>query len=283
MRFRLRPFVRKLRNQAFLWRRAIAAAALATALLTAVFAASAAVWPAVMGHSYFKLRSVKIACDSACADPQFLAARAGLYEGLSLWAVNAGKVRHALESLDWVREVEVARRLPSQVSLVIRSRRPLAATVVGGVPYLIDAEGVVYRRKGGDWPDLPYLSGWQSPRSRGQRLLRLRALLAVAQTTAERGLAVSQVAIDEKGLVIYCRDRPLAVRVSSPAQLDAYLGRLKTVLGRLDVRTETHPLEVDLTYSGRAVVRAPAGRYAALLRTARPEPRRLKRGGGESG
>src|SRR5262245_4717265 len=127
---RLRPFFRRFRSDFFVWAKVVVVVAGAVAIVGGgVWAAYAEAWPAVVAHSYFRLRSVKVACDSRAAEPSALAARAGLYDGTSLWQIDPEHGREALASVPWVRDARVERRFPDEVSVQVFRREAVAATV----------------------------------------------------------------------------------------------------------------------------------------------------------
>jgi cell division protein FtsQ len=259
---RLRPYFRRFKTDVLSWSRFTVATLVCTATVAAgAYGAYAAVWPALAGHAYFRLRSVKVMCNSQAATPGVLASRAGLYEGTSLWEVDTSGAERALAAAPWVRSATVARRFPSHVSLRVDRREPIAATFAGDGPYLIDAAGIVYREEE-DVPfvDLPYLTGWQQAATRAERIARLHRCLAIARAAAELGVAVSEIYADEQGTYwLYPENRRISVRLGAVTDARLTASRLRAVLSTLpepasDIR------EVDLSYPDRAVLRTARGR-----------------------
>ena len=264
---RLRPFFRRIRSDFLHWARFV----VVTALITGVVAGSgwavyAELWPAMVAHSYFQLRSVRVVCDSAAGDPAALAARAGLYDGTSLWQIDPEDGRSALASMPWVREARIERRFPDQVSVQVYRREAVAATVTADGPFLIDRDGVVYRE--GDsvpYVDLPYLTGWSDTETQASRVTRLREQLALVRAIEAAGIAVSQVDVDVGGVFrVYPQERRLVVVLGRNPQVETLVGRLQVVWKALpeqggDLR------EIDLSYSDRAVLRTVHGRVGAVI------------------
>jgi len=226
-------------------------------------------WPAIRQHPYFRLRSVKITCDSAYVEPAVLASRAGLYDGTSLWDVDVDSARAALEAAPWVREARVERRFPDHVSVEVYRREPIAATLASDGPYLIGQDGVVYReekrQRYSDLPDVPYLTGWERATSHGESVVRLRAAIALLRAAKSAGIVVSQVDVGEDGTLWLFPEAPqVAVRFGREAHRAREMARLRTVLATLPRETDDLE-EIDLTYADRAVVRVRDGRVNSVL------------------
>jgi cell division protein FtsQ len=264
---RLRPFFRRFRSDFFLWARFVVVTALITGVVGgAGWAVYAELWPAMVAHSYFQLRSVRVVCDSAAGDPAALAARAGLYDGTSLWQIDPEDGRSALASMPWVREARIERRFPDQVSVQVYRRDAVAATVTEDGPFLIDRDGVVYR-EGSSVPyvDLPYLTGWSDTETRASRVTRLRAQLALMRAVEAAGIAVSQVDVDVGGVFrLYPQDRRLVVVLGRTPQVETLVARLQTVWKALPKKGED-VREIDLSYGDRAVLRTVRGRVGAVI------------------
>jgi len=97
---RLRPLFRRFRSELLHGIRFVAMTGVITGLVAgAAWGAYSELLPAVIAHSYFRLRSVKVVCDSAAGEPASLAARAGLYDGTSLWEIDTHAATRALASV----------------------------------------------------------------------------------------------------------------------------------------------------------------------------------------
>jgi len=253
----LRPKLRKLRTDLAGWSRIVVISAACTvAVCASAFGAYTRIWPAVVGHSYFKLRSVKVRCNSAVAGPSMLASRAGLFEGTSVWNVDTGRAETALAAAPWVADARVSRRFPGQVSVEVYRRVPVAATVGADGPYLIDSEGVIYREEEQlPFADLPYLTGWDQAGERSARIALLRRSLGIVKSADTSGVRVSEVHIDENGLYwVYPEGGKLAVRLGDTPDPDRQLPRLAAVMAAIPRGPEALT-ELDLTYPDRAVLR----------------------------
>jgi cell division septal protein FtsQ len=263
---RLRPFLRRFRSDFLGWLRFTAVTVVVTGLVAgAAWGAYAEVWPAMVAHSYFRLRSVKVSCDSAAAEPASLAAHAGLYDGTSLWEIDPRHARSALASVPWVRDARIFRRFPDQVAVEVFRREAVAATVGEQGPFLIDAHGVVYR-EGEEVPhaDLPYLTGWSAAVAHADRAARLRTSMRVLEAVQAVGIAVSEVHVDEAGTFrVYPDARRVVVTLGREPDPDALAERLAAVWSAVPDSEDLR--EIDLSYADRAVVRTAAGRAKAVI------------------
>jgi len=267
MRPRLRPLLRKLKTEVVGWSRFTVVSIVCTVTVAAAaYATYATLWPAMVGHPYFRLRSVKITCDSSSARPGVLASRAGLYEGTSLWEIDPEKSAHALAAASWVRSAQVTRRFPSHVSVEVLRREPIAATVGTGGAYLIDADGIVYREESVvPYPDLPYLTGWDTADGQPVRTARLRAAMRLLDESVAAGVGVSEIHVDPTGVYwLYPQDRRLTVRLGVASEAVRAVRRLPVVLANMPANV-AEIRELDLAYPDRAVARVGEGRVQQVL------------------
>ncbi len=248
-------------------RRGLLRATMAALACALVYGLHAYAIPAVLGHSYFELRTIKVACDSRTVAPQELALRAGLTKGTTIWEVDTERAESALSKPSWVREAKVARRFPAQVSLKVFRRSPVAATFTAeGGAFFIDADGVVFREGEEEgYPDLPYLTGWLDAVKQGERMARLRTLMALLEGAVERGYTISQVDVDDRGVYRLFPETPrIAVSFGTKPDVEGGLRRMDTVLSAL---SGSHGAirELDLAFDERVVVKAARGGLPELL------------------
>jgi cell division septal protein FtsQ len=188
---------------------------------------------------------------------EVIAARAGLFDGTSVWDVDVERAVAALSLASWVRDVRIARRFPNRVSLDIKSREAVAATPTADGPYLIDAEGVLFREEGDrSHPDLPYVTGWDHAASRGERIGRLRMALAVVVAAEAEGISVSELNVDASGKVwLYPVQPRIAVHLGEEFQAGRTAARLRAVLENLPEESVGELYTIDLAYDDRVVLR----------------------------
>jgi cell division septal protein FtsQ len=263
---RLRPFLRRFRADFFIVARFVAATGVVTGLLVgAAWGGYTQVWPAMVSHSYFRLRSVKVFCDSPAEQPTALAARAGLYDGTSLWDIDPGAARRGLASVPWVRDARIFRLFPDQVAVEVFRRDPVALTVVEGTTYMIDREGVVYR-EGDQAPnlDLPLLTGWNDAAEQADRVARLRAEMGLAQAIERAGVSISQVHVDADGTFwVYPDGRQVRVALGLEPKAQLAARRLSALWSTLPMSEDLR--EIDLSYPDRVVLRTAAGRVRGVI------------------
>lgn len=264
------------RTRAFLavaFRAGAVAAAASLAVVLGAWAALAHVAPYVRDHDYFRLRSIRIACDEPRVEPRTVAELAGLYDGVRLWDIDPARIAGSLGDQSWVRSAEVSRRFPWHVSVEVSRRRAAAATVAEGEVYLVDDDGVLFREfAAAPIADLPYLTGWDEAPVQAERAARLRSLLAVEDVAAARGVAVSELHIDVDGTVwLYGATAKAAVRLGPAASAEAAFDRLAVALNELGPLADRARL-IDVDYPDRIVVRGADDKLPALMlaRSERP-------------
>jgi cell division septal protein FtsQ len=275
---RLRPFLRKLRNDLSGWGRVLVTAVVAVVLVAgAGYGSYARAWPSVVAHPYFRLKSVRVTCDTDTASAESLASRAGLYEGTSLWDVDAEEVSHRLEEADWVQSANVSKRFPDRVSVDVKRRVAVAATLSSAGPFLIDASGVVYREEGAlRYPDLPYVTGWNELGSRSAQVTMLHTALEILKSLKAEGIHVSQLHVDrDRNFWLYPDSRASAVRLGDGRDYERQARTLRMTLERLPEAPGV-VREIDLSFPDRAILRTAKGgrdRVLALLASREAETR----------
>jgi len=134
----------------------------------------------------------------------------GRYAGTNLFHLDIARLRHEVSSLPWVSRVEIEKKLPDTLRIVLVERVPVAlATVDGNVKY-VDDHGVAFAPltpSAGD-PDLPLISG-----ATGDDLARCVAVLrALRSADADLYSRVSEVRpMPPSGFEIF--DRQLHARI----------------------------------------------------------------------
>lgn len=257
MTTRLRPQIRKLR--AVLARVSLGGLKFAfgvSAALASVYFVLVVVLPFVRGHEYFRLRSVRVTCDHRSVAPQSLAAVAGLWNGTTIWEVDAAKAEDALEDIPWVRNATVTRRFPWHVSVHVQRRHPVVATLAGDGVFLVDDTGAVFRDPGKVVPpDLVYVRGWDDAPRRGERMSRLRRLIELARAASNADHAVSELAIDEEGIFwLYPEEPRIAVALGQDPDPALVVSRFGEALARLGDNLGL-AREIDLGWDDQVVVR----------------------------
>jgi len=232
----------------------------------AVHAACFRVWPAIVNHPYFHLSAVRVRCDTDAVGPEKIAARAGLYAGTSLWELDTTAAEQALQEPRWVRAAHVRKRFPDRVIVDVEERKPVAATPTTSGLFLIDETGVIFRPAGSqEYPDVPYLTGWQAGGDETQRTMRLRALLRIARASEDAGIGVSQVDVDRDEVYwLFPQGRRVSVRLGEAGEAERKLPRLRAALAKLP-EAGVAVTEIDASYRDRLVLRTWKGGYSTLM------------------
>jgi cell division protein FtsQ len=160
--------------------------------------------------------------------------------GDNLFAADLGALEKALARQPWVRAVEARRTLPPALEVEVKEREPAALVQLGEL-YLVDREGLVFKRAlPGDGLDLPLVTGF----GRDDYVQRkeevdpaLAGALALLESYAGEELAgkwpLSEVHVDpDHGVTLYVGDEATEVRLGT-GDLPEKLQRLKKVLAAL--------------------------------------------------
>lgn len=103
----------------------------------------------------YQLRTIEVETDGKLQRERVVEL-AGLREGENIFAVNLGRVREGLQQLPQVDDVQVVRKLPSEIDIKITERKPIAWITsetelndpfVSDAAFLVDARGVLMKEK----------------------------------------------------------------------------------------------------------------------------------------
>ncbi len=264
---RLKPQFRRLKAFLAAGGRVVAVAAgLLLAAGTVSWAAWAHVIPFVAGHEYFRLRSIRVACDNPSVQASALAELGGLYDGSSLWQIDPPAVEQRLREQSWVRQASVSRSFPWKVSVDVARRHAVAATISRNKVYLVDDDGVLFQEVEPERaPDLAYLTGWEDAPAQAERASRLRALLAVLAEANRRSYRVSELHMDADAVVwMFPADMKASVRLGSAWGVSAAFERLGFALKELAPVVD-QLRSIDADYNDRVVVRGADDKFPALV------------------
>ncbi|HYB99634.1 MAG TPA: FtsQ-type POTRA domain-containing protein [Candidatus Limnocylindrales bacterium] len=264
---RLRPHVRKLKaSLATGSRLVLLAVSVLVVLAGGTWTALAHVVPYVTTNDYFRLRSIRIACDEPAVEPKALAEMAGLYDDTTLWQIDPAQIEDRIREQSWVDEVRVARRFPWQVSLKVSRRRAVAAAVTDGHVYLVDRQGALFREvKGSAAPDLPYLSGWDQAAVHAERAARLLTMLRALEKVTARSYDVSELHMDGDGtLWLFAAGMKASVRLGDAAHVETALDLLRVALSELGPLADRARV-IDVDYKDRIVIRGADDKLPALM------------------
>jgi len=107
----------------------------------------------------FAIRSIEVKGQKRKTDEQ-IALAAGVKRGDNVFAVDVNQVEQKLLTDPWIRQVKVARALPSTLSIELEEREVGALAAIGDRLYLVTKSGEPFKPvEEGDPFDLPVLSG----------------------------------------------------------------------------------------------------------------------------
>jgi cell division protein FtsQ len=187
--------------------------------------------------------------------PSEVADAAGLSTEDNLLLVSTSEIATRSETLPWVRDAEVSRKLPGTVVVRVVERKPAMILTVTSGRWLIDRDGMVLDSLVGGGGDLPVLSGFD-PGEIGPGtdlgLPQARAAMRVWRSLP-RGLASHVVALfaPTPHRISLSLDISTTVRYGSPGGAAAKNAVLKALLARvasqgnapayIDVRVPENP------------------------------------------
>ena len=186
----------------------------------------------------FALRTVQVVGAEHATEAELLAL-GGVQRGANLWALEAADVARAMATHPWVSSVDVRRALPDTLQVRVEEHAPAALAVMGDL-YVVDAEGVPFKKvSGADALDLPLITGVtreeaaRAPEETAARFRTALNLLGAWARTIEHP-ALSEVHLEEGGLrAIDTEGQVVALANGAP---DDALARLLRVRGELRQR-----------------------------------------------
>jgi len=190
-------------------------------------------------HSpHFALRAVQVSGAQRASEAELLAL-GGVQPGTNLWALDAAEVARGMAGHPWVRTVSVRRSLPDTLYIRVEEHQPAALAVLGEL-YVVDAEGIPFKRlSGADALDLPLVTGVsreEAARSPEESAARLRTALALidAWSRVVQRPPLSEVHLEEGGFRAIDADGQVVALAAGP--VDAALARLVRVRTELRQR-----------------------------------------------
>lgn len=140
-------------------------------------------------NDLFRLRAIKIECDGEVLTPKHISEYLALNNCSNLFAFNMAEERTALlKKVPRIKDVKFTRRLPGELTIMIRERLPVARLEMGAYYLTIDREGRVLGTSSGS-KNLPVISGhkWSGLRPGVQlddkKITRALETLTVCDTT----------------------------------------------------------------------------------------------------
>lgn len=192
--------------------------------------------------------------------PDEIRSMSGIRTGMNMLSIDTEEVSRRLETHPWIQHATVVKRLPDQVLIKVRKRKPAALVVVRGHLCYMDAEGKILDKVEPGAPlDFPMITGLEQDvnaarrRGDGRDLRQALSLLRVLQATPALG-SVSEVQIDRsEGLSFVLEGFSVPVHVGWSGFLEKMI-RFEEALPSL--ASQLNGIErVDLRFSGQIVLK----------------------------
>ena len=176
-----------------------------------------------------------------------------LDEAHSFVRFDSAKAQRRIETLSWVKDVEIKRVLPNRLELTIREREPFVVWQDGQGLHLVDGEGRVLSgtdERGA--PDLPRIAGKSAPKHAAQLFAvlvnhpRIAARLLEARRIAERRWSLHL----NNGTVIHLpadAESAALARLNANQRLLALVDKSQEII---DLRTESSIVVRSKTRTG---------------------------------
>jgi cell division septal protein FtsQ len=153
----------------------------------------AAGWPG------FHPRRIAVSGLSAVSKAEVLQ-RAAINPGRNVWLQDTGAAAYRIAAIPYVKTVQIRRRLPADVTIVVTERKPFAIVADGALRMLVDDDLRVLDQYS-DRTDMPELR-WEGPGAEVGRALRARRLVQMAadcRALLRAGVPVATLSIDNLG------------------------------------------------------------------------------------
>lgn len=198
-----------------------------------LFVASAVGLWHVSTSEQFTVRDIRVEGAQALSEPEVAQLSGAL--GTSVWLVEPDQIVGRLQKSAYVERADVSVTLPDRLTITLRERRPEVRWRVNGVPYLVDADGLVLGADQSAVLTNTLVIEDRSGRAIGPNdrvdpdALKLGQLIAV-RLPAELGLTPAGISWDTaSGMFITTSDRRTIV-FGEIDQLDRKLSILDTLL-----------------------------------------------------
>ena len=117
-----------------------------------------AIYRHTQSNSRFAVRNIEIAGAVHTSKTELNAATAR-YVGMNLFKIDIAQVQHDLRSLPWISRIEIEKKLPDTLRMVVTERKPVALAQLGNELRYVDEQGTPFaglNPVAGD-PDLPLI------------------------------------------------------------------------------------------------------------------------------
>lgn len=211
----------------------------------------------LLSASYFEIKEISVRGVKELTEKDILA-MAKIQPRSNILAVSTDVVAGRIAVNPWVKHIYVGRELPDRLVLDVRERTPIALLKQAGNFYLMDREGVVFKKLSkGDDVDLAIVTG-VNVEAKVQSALMTEALklLETLSTSDQHALlgTVSEMHIDELFGLSVLTDKGLHLKLGRE-NFAGKLHQLQIVLSDLEMRgMKNGHLFVDLADVSKVTV-----------------------------
>ncbi len=211
----------------------------------------------LLSTSYFEIKEISVRGVKELTEKDILA-MAKIQPRSNILAVSTDVVAGRIAANPWVKHIYVGRELPDRLVLDVRERTPIALLKQAGNFYLMDGEGVVFKKLSkGDDVDLAIVTG-VNIQAKVQSALMAEALklLETLSTSDQHALlgTVSEMHVDEVFGLSVLTDKGLHLKLGRE-NFAGKLHQLQIVLSDLEMRgMKNGHLFVDLADVSKVTV-----------------------------
>lgn len=211
----------------------------------------------LLSASYFEIKEISVRGVKELTEKDILA-MAKIQPRSNILAVSTDVVAGRIAVNPWVKHIYVGRELPDRLVLDVRERTPIALLKQAGNFYLMDGEGVVFKKLSkGDDVDLAIVTG-VNIQAKVQSALMAEALklLETLSTSDQHALlgTVSEMHVDEVFGLSVLTDKGLHLKLGRE-NFAGKLHQLQIVLSDLEMRgMKNGHLFVDLADVSKVTV-----------------------------
>lgn len=211
----------------------------------------------LLSASYFEIKEISVRGVKELTEKDILA-MAKIQPRSNILAVSTDVVAGRIAVNPWVKHIYVGRELPDRLVLDVRERTPIALLKQAGNFYLMDGEGVVFKKLSkGDDVDLAIVTGVDiQAKVQSALLAEALKLLETLSTSDQHALlgTVSEMHVDEVFGLSVLTDKGLHLKLGRE-NFTGKLHQLQIVLSDLEMRgMKNGHLFVDLADVSKVTV-----------------------------
>ena len=211
----------------------------------------------LLSASYFEIKEISVRGVKELTEKDILA-MAKIQPRSNILAVSTDVVAGRIAVNPWVKHIYVGRELPDRLVLDVRERTPIALLKQAGNFYLMDGEGVVFKKLSkGDDVDLAIVTGVNiQAKVQSALLAEALKLLETLSTSDQHALlgTVSEMHVDEVFGLSVLTDKGLHLKLGRE-NFAGKLHQLQIVLSDLEMRgMKNGHLFVDLADVSKVTV-----------------------------